>query len=172
MMVLAIGTILTRKLAPSPSPMQAHFPVEKTVSLAIQHLKVNVPSLHPPTEVDKSYGADFEDYAVETQEWLSLVLLNSPRIDPGDQIDPVLSRYVPPGDTLSSSKLVKITWRGFLSPSWAHKMFVELLLATPRTGWFTYCVDGFGEDSSGNGKHCMILKLPDTPREYVLWDIA
>ncbi|CAL3963846.1 unnamed protein product [Diplocarpon coronariae] len=157
---------------PTPSPMERHFPLNKTVSPDVQEMQVNMPSLQPPTDVDMSYGADFEDYAVEVQEWLSLVLLNSPRIHPDDKIDSFLSRYVPPGDTLTSCKLVKIAWRGFLSPSWAHKMFVQVLLATPGHGWFAYCVDGSGESPSGNGRHCTILRLPDAPNEYVLWDIV
>lgn len=156
-----------------PDPIEAHFPVEKAVSpQVIPEMKVNMPSLQPPIEVDKSYGADFEDYAAETNEWLSLILLNSPRINPDDKIDPFLSRYVPPGDTLTPCKLVKITWRGFLSPRWAHKMFVQMLLATPRSGWFAFCVDEFGGVAAGHGKHCTTLKLPDTPNEYVLWEIA
>ncbi|KAK0104763.1 hypothetical protein ONS95_005033 [Cadophora gregata] len=157
---------------PMPSPVEAHFPAIKTVSPRIQKMDVNTPSLRPPTDPDESYGGDFEDYAVETQEWLSLILLNSPRITPGDKIDPYLSRYVVPGDTQTSCKLVRVTWRGFLSPTWAHRIFVLMLLATPKSGWFAYFVDGFGKGSPGYGKHCTILKLPDAQNEYVSWEIA
>ncbi|PVH72941.1 ribonuclease P 40kDa subunit [Cadophora sp. DSE1049] len=160
------------KNTPSPNPMDAHLPITKTISPEVQKLEVTTPSLKPPTDPDDSYSGDFEDYAVETQEWLSLILLNSPRVDPNDKIDPYLSRYVVPRDTHTSSKLVRITWRGFLSPTWAHKMFVQMLLAAPKNGWFAYCVDGFGEGSPGYGKHCTILKLPDAQNEYVSWEIA
>ncbi len=156
-----------------PDPMEAHFPVKKTVSpQIIPEMKVSMPSLQPPIEVDEPCGANFEDYATETYEWLSLILLDSPRINPEDRIDPFLSRYVAPGNTITSCSLVKITWRGFLSPRWAHKMFVQMLLATPRTGWFAFCVDGFDGVAAGHGKHCTILKLPDVANEYVLWEIA
>jgi ribonuclease P/MRP protein subunit RPP40 len=128
--------------------------------------------LKPPLEVEPSYGADFEDYAVDTHEWLSLVLLNSPRINPDDKIDPFLSRYVPPGPSFTNSKLVKVTWQGFISPSWAHKMFVKLLLAVPQAAWFAYFVVGFGDGPLGESKNCTTLKLPDAPNEYVLWEIA
>lgn len=131
-----------------------------------------MPSLKPPTELDPSYGADFEDYAVDTHEWLSLVLLGSPRINPDDKIDPFLSRYVPPGDTFTSSKLVKVTWRGFVSPSWVHKLFVHLLLAVPQDAWFAYAVVGFGGGPLGESENCTTLKLPDAPNEYVLWEVA
>jgi len=136
-----------------------------------QDIKVNMASLKPPSVVDPSYGSDFEDYAFEIHEWLSLVLLESPRLNPNDKIDFFLSRYVPPGQSVASSKLVKITWRGFLSPYWAHKMFVRALLAAPQDAWFAYSVVSFGEGWPG-GNDCTILRLPDTPNEYVLWEVA
>ncbi|OWP01784.1 ribonuclease P 40kDa subunit [Marssonina coronariae] len=59
---------------PTPSPMERHFPLNKTVSPDVQEMQVNMPSLQPPTDVDMSYGADFEDYAVEVQERYSYIL--------------------------------------------------------------------------------------------------
>jgi len=150
-----------------------YFPTKKIVSPELsQPIKVRMPSLKPPTEVDPLYGADFEDYAVDTHEWLSLVLLNSPRINPDDEVDPFLCRYVPPGDSFINSNLVKVTWRGFIPPSWAHKTFVQLLLAFPQDAWFAYSVVGFGDGPLGASKSCTTLKLPDAPNEYVLWEIA
>jgi ribonuclease P/MRP protein subunit RPP40 len=131
-----------------------------------------MPVLKPPSEVDTSYGADFEDYAVEVHEWLSLILLESPRIRSDDKIDAFLSRYVPPGGSTTSSNLVKITWQGFLSPSWAHKTFVQALLAAPRDVWFAYYVVGFGESFLGGNRDCTILKLPNASNEYVLWEVV
>lgn len=138
----------------------------------LEDIKVNMPSLEPPKDVDPTYGADFGDYAVELQEWLALLLLESPRIDPDDDIDPFLSRYAPPGDSYTNTKLVKITWQGFLAPTWAHKTFVQLLLAAPKDSLFVYCVRDFEEGISGHSRNCSILKLPDAPNEYVLWELA
>lgn len=135
-------------------------------------IRVKIPSLKPPKEVDPSYGADFEDYAVDIHEWLSLILLESPRINSSDNIDPFLSRYVPPGGSFTDSKLVKVTWQGFISASWAHKIFVQLLLAVPQDAWFAYCVVGFGDGPLGESKTCTILKLPDAPKEFVSWEIS
>ncbi|KAG4417357.1 hypothetical protein IFR04_009498 [Cadophora malorum] len=157
---------------PTLSPIQAHCPTTKAILPEVQKLEVSTPSLKPPTDPDDSYGGDFEDYAVETQEWLSLILLKSPRVTPGDRIDPYLSRYVVPGDAQTSCRLVRLTWRGFMSPTWAHTMFVKILLSVPKSRWFAYCVDGFGEGSPGHGRHCTILRLPDAQNEYVLWEIA
>ncbi|CZT41850.1 uncharacterized protein RSE6_01649 [Rhynchosporium secalis] len=99
------------KDTPTPSPMEAHFPITKTVTPEVQEMQVNAPSLQPPTDIDSSYGGDFEDYAAETHEWLSLILLDSPRIHPEDKIDPYLSRYAPPGDIHTSHGL-HTAWMG------------------------------------------------------------
>lgn len=131
-----------------------------------------MPTLEPPTEVDASYGANFEDYAVDLLEWLSLLLLESPRILAEDKIDPYLSRYVPPGGPSTSSKLAKVKWRGFISAFWARNALVQVLQATPRDSWFAFSVDGFGNGPLGESKSCTILKLPKAATEYVLWEIA
>lgn len=135
----------------------------------LRDIRSSIPPLEPPQEKDPIYKGDFEDFAADIYEWLSLVMLNSPRIDPNDKIDPVLSRYSVPGDLVIGGKLVKITWRGFISPAWTHSMLVSILLAFPQDAWFGYCVSGFPIKES---KDCMILKIPDAAGEYFLWDIA
>jgi ribonuclease P/MRP protein subunit RPP40 len=155
-----------------PDPLDKHFPTNVTVSPEIApNISINEPCLTPPIRSTLEYDGDFEDFAVETHEWLSLVSLGSPRVDFDKKIDPVLSRYVPPGESTKSSKLVKITWRGFLAPSWVHKTFTQLLIASPNKPWFVLHVCGFGEGWSGRSKDCTILKLPDTPTEYMLWEV-
>jgi ribonuclease P/MRP protein subunit RPP40 len=127
--------------------------------------------MKPPPESKSKHDDEFETFATETHEWLSLVSLNSPRIDPEDRIDSILSRYIPPGESLTSSQLVKITWGGFISPSWAHKTFIQTLLASPKNSWFSYSACGFGNGSSQHSKDCTILKLPDCQNEYLLWEV-
>lgn len=170
--ILGFKSMLTSLEALKPDPMDIHFPTKVTISPEINsNINVNETCLKPPTKSSPEYDGDFEDFAVETHEWLSLISLGSPRIDPKDRIDPVLSRYAPPGESTKTSKLVKITWRGFLAPTWAHKMFVQLLLASPNSSWFAFYVCGFGEGWSVRTKDCTILKLPDSPKEYVLWEV-
>lgn len=165
--------ILTSDGALTPDPLDAHFPIRKIASPdVICDCRVNLPRLDPPSEIGAPYNAEFEDYAVETLEWLSLVQLGSPRIDPDDKIDPFLSRYVPPGDSYTSCNVVKIKWEGFLSPSWAHKTFSQILVAIPREAWCAYYVAGFREGPLGESKQCTILKLAEAPNEYMLWEIS
>jgi ribonuclease P/MRP protein subunit RPP40 len=155
-----------------PDPLAVHFPTKVTTSPEIiLNINVKKPCLKPPTKTNTEYDCGFEEFAVEAHEWLSLISLGSPRIDPHDQIDSLLSRYVPPGDSTKSSKLVKITWGGFMAPSWVHKTFFQLLLASPNNLWFSLHVCGFGEGWSGRTNDCTILKLPDSPKEYMLWEV-
>lgn len=135
-------------------------------------VKANLPNLNPPTDVHSLYGEEFEDYATEINEWLALVLLESPRIEPNDNIDPFFTRYATTADVTTPVTLVRLAWQGFISPMWAHETFVQLLLAIPREAWFAYVVDGFSEGWSGDCKSCTALKLPNAPNEYMLWDIS
>ncbi|CAG8980437.1 hypothetical protein HYALB_00012924 [Hymenoscyphus albidus] len=160
----------------TPRPLEAHFPIEKISSPSISEIQVLVPQLNPPKDVDVTYGADFEDYSVEVHEWLALICLESPAIDPEDTTDSFLCRYNPPqgADQIAanSSPVVKLTWQGFISPNWAHELFVKILLAVSRVTWFAYCVDGFGEGLTRNCRNCTILRLPNAPNEYVLWEVS
>lgn len=156
-----------------PNPLDIHFPTRKEVSPEVsQTIKASIPPLKPSGDEDSIYDADFEDYAVELHEWISLILLDSPRVKVGDKIDPFLSRYALPVDSVASGGLVKLTWRGFIAPSWSHHTFGLILRHVPRESWFAYCVGGFADGWSGETRGSTILKLPDTPNEYVLWDVV
>jgi ribonuclease P/MRP protein subunit RPP40 len=138
----------------------------------LHDIEVKMPLLKLIVETNDNYGADFQEFAAEMHEWLSLVSLDSPRVKSTDKIDPFLSRYTPPGDPDTTDNLVKVTWTGFISPSWAHKNFVEILLAIPRKSWLSYYVGSFGATWNGEGKNSTILKVPDASNEYVLWEVS
>jgi ribonuclease P/MRP protein subunit RPP40 len=140
--------------------------------MVLENITANVPMFSPPANIDPPYGDDFDYYLVEIHEWLALFLLGSPRIYKDDKIDPLLSRYSTPGDSITSTNLVKVTWQGFLSPMWAQKTFVQLLLTLPREAWFGYVVGGFSEGWFKECRSSTILKLPGVSNEYMLWDVA
>lgn len=71
----------------------------------------------------------------------------------------------------TEGSLVKITWQGFMSPSWTHRIFVKILLALPKEAWFAYSVTGFAESWAAGGQNSMILKLSDSSSDFVLWDV-
>lgn len=156
----------------TPDPLDVHFPSRKTVTLSIgQDIKVNLPALKPPPKRESFEDPEFDEFTTDTLEWLSMVLLDSPRLCPEDSINSYLSRYQPPGET-AKQELVKVTWQGFISPAWAHQSFVGILLAVPDDSWFAYSVSGFAESWQGGIKNSMILKVPETQRDYMLWEVA
>lgn len=134
-------------------------------------IQVKRPPLKPLVGDAEVYAGDFEDFAFETLEWLSLVSLESPRVNSNDSVDSFLSRYRPAAGSSAVESLAKVTWEGFLTPSWAHKTFVQALRYAPRGAWFSFYIGGFSEEWSGDGHNCTILKVPDAPNEYVLWDV-
>ena len=154
--------------------MDAHFPnIVIARPTILTDIEVSVPPLNPPTfAAESGYGADFEDFAIETHEWLALVSLSSPRVNPEDKLDSFLSRYAAPAGTSTGSKLVKVTWQGFFSSSWAHRLLVATLQATPAASWFSLFVVSFGSGWSGNRKDCTVLRPPNAPNEYILWEVG
>ncbi|KAM3071325.1 hypothetical protein ACMFMF_007796 [Clarireedia jacksonii] len=168
-----MSTILIRLPVLESDPSASHYRHKVVCSPRILHdIEVKMPLLKPTVEIDDSNGADFQDFAVEVHEWLSLVSLESPRVKSADKIDPFLSRYTPPGNPDTTDNLVKVTWTGFISPSWAYKAFVQALLTIPRKSWFSYYIGGFGETWNGEGRNSTILKVPDASNEYVLWEVS
>lgn len=112
-------------------------------------------------------------FASEIYEWLSLVRLQSPRVASTDNIDPYLSRYQVPGETgqQTASKLCTITWEGFLSPNFARQLLVDTILALPSSSWFSIAVSSFSKGFSEDAAESTILRQPESPGEYLLWDI-
>ena len=107
-------------------PIAKHHPVTKDCLPQLTTTEgVRVPNLSPAPTSD--CVDDFEDWALETYEWLSLVALKSPRIVVNDTIDPFLSRYqVPEGDLEKISNMVALTWTGLIPASWIMRLFIYL----------------------------------------------
>lgn len=91
--------------------------------------------------------------ASDLYEWLSMISLDSPRIDRLDKIDPYLSRYeLPRFDTLEadpieskplSRLLVRVVWQGFLTAQFITNLW---LIARKAKGedWIALNVGCFG----------------------------
>ncbi|KAF5870060.1 putative ribonuclease p 40kda subunit protein [Botrytis fragariae] len=153
-------------------PLSPHHPHKiACIPKVSSDLTVKRPRFEPPVENNKNYDEDFRDFASEIHEWLSLISLESPRVNSTDKIDPFLSRYDPPIGSDEAKELVKVTWTGFISSTWAHNTFIQALLVAPRNSWFSYYVGGFSDSWNGESKNCTVLKLPDVPNDYVLWEV-
>lgn len=60
--------------------------------------------------------------AYEITEWLGLVVLQSPRVLRGDNIDSYLSRYVVPEGSIQVSSVRIINWQGLIGARWVTEM--------------------------------------------------
>lgn len=135
---------------------------------------MNIPLLKPsPAILEPQNRLDLDDFALDIYEWLSLVRLNSPRLRVGDKIDPYLSDYSVPGqaEEIQEGKLCRISWQGFISPKWTQKLLADVILALPSKSWFSLSVTSFAKGIVGDTADCTILRPPDSPKEYFLWDI-
>jgi ribonuclease P/MRP protein subunit RPP40 len=147
-----------------------HLSCQPKISPAIS---VMVPNLQPASAATTKDDGRFSDLSTELYEWLSLISLESPRIQTGDTIDPFLSRYSLPssGDGISVPvEVIKVTWEGFISAVWAHKLLVKALIAAAPKNWTSFSVVGF-PDSISESHDCTILKLPGSSNEFILWEI-
>lgn len=136
-------------------------------------ISLAVPHLQPPRDMSAS-SDDFRDMASDLYEWLSLVSLQSPRLEASDDIDPYLSRYTPPspqGGHQEPQALAQMTWQGFMSGAVAHDTLITVLQkATPQM-WFSISANSFAGNLAVSCKDCTILKLPGPSNEYMLWEI-
>ena len=139
---------------------------------------MSVPPLKPPLAIlEESNRLEFDEYATEVYEWLSLVRLGSPRVAVGDNIDPYLSTYAvpggldPDGDGPQENRLCMVSWEGFLAPTWTRKLLADVILALPPKSWFSLSATSFARSVVGDRAECTILRPPGSPGEYFLWDI-
>lgn len=160
-----------RIIAPFPGTAIEHLPAH-TASVCIPRIRktrtVKTPEFQAPS--NSNSNEDFDDYAVEVREWLALVTLDSPRLDVNDEIDPYLSRYTPPESSTEGVQLDRVTWEGFLDPSWAHKALVEVLAAKCSLNWFAFCFSSFPTKLEASTRDCTFLKLSGRD-EYILWEV-
>lgn len=115
-----------------------------------------------------------EEVSIDLYEWLSMISLESPRLDVNDTADPYLSRYSPPApadESEGTTELIKVTWSGFLSARWAHGLLFEALTAVPKGNWVAFSVCGFTGGVVGDSRDMTLLKVPGTPAEYLMWQI-
>lgn len=131
--------------------------------------KVLVPNF--PTQISKS--ANDENDLVELLEWISVTAIGSPRIQQGDLVDEIISRYEVPDisspsttDATNQPKtqdLTTMTFTGFMPSSFLSSTFGETLIQS-KESWFALLVHGF-ED----GKTLVILKTEDN--RVFSWDV-
>ncbi|KAH6648233.1 ribonuclease P 40kDa subunit [Truncatella angustata] len=160
---------------PDPDPLLRFSPVKYTSApFLVEELRANTPSLNMPAEALAEQGQPaLDEFATEVYEWLSLLRLQSPRVYTGDSIDPFLSRYSMGGGmgTLEQATLCKVSWQGFIAPGWTRQALAGIILSISSRSWFSLSVTSFRKGVRGESTECTLLRPPDMPGEYLLWDI-
>ncbi|OAA39141.1 Ribonuclease P, Rpp40 [Metarhizium rileyi] len=122
----------------------------------------------PPAATD---GVGFEERAIATYEWLSLVRLESPRIEPKDAIDPYLSRYYIKGKTSDPLHICKITWQGLIGTSWLRDLARDAMALCPQQDWFSIIATKSCCIEMGIHAESVLLRPSGNGSQYLLWQI-
>lgn len=116
----------------STKPISAYHPIEKVCTPKIVRTEE---TLQPRINLANSVETPevFEAWATELHEWISLLVMGSPRISKKDIIDPFLSRYaVPDNIQPHNCDVVLIQWSGFIPAHWVRSLFVDLMYVKPE----------------------------------------
>ncbi|KAH0285879.1 hypothetical protein M436DRAFT_39589 [Aureobasidium namibiae CBS 147.97] len=146
----------------------------KTVETKAEDLgHILVPNF--PAQISKA--AFEQDDLADLLEWISFAAIGSPRIQQGDLVDEIISRYeVPvispisttgatdqPSTGTTIQNLTKTTFTGFMPSSYLSSIFGDALVQL-KESWFAFLVHGF-ED----GKGLVILKTKDN--RLLSWNV-
>ena len=107
-------------------PIAKHHP---TTHICLPQLRTIKGVIEPKLDHSQALSSNdsFEQWSLETYEWLSLLGLESPRVLREDSIDPFLSRYqVPDGESQNSLNIVTLTWTGLLPGEWIRALLIEI----------------------------------------------
>lgn len=183
----------------SGKPIAAHHPIAKTCAPKItKRDRIIQPHF---TVKDTEVAAILEAKAIEFHEWLSLVVLSSPRVQEDDNVDSYLCRYAVPDDEPTViSGVVLIHWSGLLPASWIRQLLAELSghykknenvcsnpwFALSSHAFHTEVINGqdgytilrapaweMGEQARCNSAEAVAKDLVKTSKEeYILWEFS
>jgi ribonuclease P/MRP protein subunit RPP40 len=158
----------------SADPTLGKEAIIKDVKMEREELEKIVVPEFPKKEIMKE-----GDEVVELLEWISLAAVGSPRVEQGDLVDEIVSRYevpdfsTPSTDPVPSTtnqspgtttqNLTKTTYTGFMPSSSISSVFGETLIQS-KDSWFAFLMQGFEE-----GKAVVILKMGD--QRVLSWDV-
>lgn len=143
-------------------PIAAHAPTAKIC----EPKESNMKGVLLPTFPDAMSDEDQEE-STELLEWLSLAMIDSPRIRESDTIDPYLCRYQVPssgsGEPAKPADLVAYKWHGFMPTDFATKILLAAMKASQDT-WFAMSGETF------DGKAYTVLKYDGKVMKWRYWD--
>ncbi|KAF2761668.1 hypothetical protein EJ05DRAFT_496571 [Pseudovirgaria hyperparasitica] len=113
-------------------PLAKHHPFKHTVAPSVLRMPDTLCPVLPGLR-----GLEDQGIAAEVYEWLSLVSLASPRLSASDDMDGFLSRYAVPevdAHVPTSCNLVRLRWRGLITPQYVTKVWMAVLRESARSG--------------------------------------
>lgn len=127
-----------------------------------------IPNLSaPPRSLEESSAYHRSDTSEDILEWLSLITLQSPRLNSTDDIDSYLSRYAIP--TSASSNAITVTtlrWHGFIPASWICRIVGLCTSMFQADGQAWYAVTAVAIRTEQGGQRgegcCLFFPLPHT----------
>lgn len=133
---------------------------------------IQQPSLNIAYEAEPTkYNENIEEYATDIYEWISLARLQSPRIASNDNIDGYLSRYQVPNRSEPDINMWKISWSGFIDPTWFRKLLIGMMKGCPSQSWFSLTALGFEQGLAQASAETTIMRLPEEADEFMMWEI-
>ena len=133
---------------------------------------INIPNLNPPREAITDRD-EFEEFAMDTYEWISMVRMQSPQLQVASNVDAYVSSYEVPcrDDAVETALACKVSWHGFLSPAWVHDTLMQLFQAVPSTSWLAFTSGTIARGCGTEDSDVTILRPPAAAGEYVVWEI-
>ncbi|MCJ1387496.1 hypothetical protein MMC18_000339 [Xylographa bjoerkii] len=193
MFVLRQGSFEVRHL--EDGPIDGHHPTIKACQLTTKRLEVITPPLTSHTWKEDTLN-DAGDNDLGLLEWLDLIALESPRIQPGDIVDLVLCQYeIPDSGKARATKITMLSWRGFVPAEWVRKLYLECFWAIQKQGlgWIALSANAFKMEAVDGLEGYTLMTIPSgltadgehdpsshdaggpsipLPVEYTLWEMT
>ncbi|KAG5925545.1 hypothetical protein E4U42_004187 [Claviceps africana] len=136
----------------------------------------------PPPTIDNGLSfwengsrRELQEVGLQVYEWLSLLRLESPRVQSGDSIDTFLSRYKAVGGEYSEgeqSDVCRISWVGLIGSTWFQALVDDVLAVHPAEGWLSVSSNGFDDvNMSGKGSELVLLRPSKRDDQYMMWTL-
>ncbi|KAG6061395.1 hypothetical protein E4U32_002995 [Claviceps aff. humidiphila group G2b] len=113
---------------------------------------------------------DMQEIGLCVYEWLSLLKLDSPRVQYGDDVDTFLSRYRVASRDREQVRICRISWVGLIGTSWFQNLVRDVMTVNATEGWLSFSSNSFYDASlSGIGSELVMLRPSTKEDQYLMW---
>ncbi|KAG5932285.1 hypothetical protein E4U60_005337 [Claviceps pazoutovae] len=113
---------------------------------------------------------DMQEIGLCVYEWLSLLKLESPRVQYGDNVDTFLSRYRVASRDRKQVSICRISWVGLIGTTWFQNLVRDVMTVNATEGWLSFSSNSFCDVSlSGIGSELVMLRASTKEDQYLTW---